>query len=119
MGTFTYTAPDNAGITAIKAKTDQLNFTGANVQSIAAVVSDKTGYALTSGERSAVAVAVEAALLNDGDGQALLAAIASAIGNQNIDQIALIAAIRADIERANGMLETTKNNTTTIIGGVF
>jgi len=48
---------------------------------------------------------IEAALLDDGDGQALLAAIATAIGNQNVDEIALVAAIRADLERAGGSLD--------------
>lgn len=93
------------GVSAIKAKTDQITFTSGNVNAIAQVVADKTGYGLTSGERTAIAVAVEAALLNDGDGQALIAAIVAAIGNQNIDQVLLIAAIRADLERVGGMLD--------------
>lgn len=70
-----YTAPDNAGIgtavsdlasllartdpttalTAIKAATDQLTFTTSNrVDATAVAVSDKTGYALTSGEHTAI-----------------------------------------------------------------
>lgn len=105
FGESNQSSPDNTGIAAIKAKTDQLSFTSGNVNSIAQVVSDKTGYALTSGERTAIAAAVEAALLNDGDGQALINAIVTAIGNVNIDQVLLVAAIRADIERAGGMLE--------------
>jgi hypothetical protein len=92
------------GVADIKAKTDQLTFTGANVNAIAQVVADKTGYALTSGQVTAIAVAVEAALLNDGDGQALIAAIVASIGNQNIDQVLLIAAIRADLERVGGLI---------------
>lgn len=47
MVTFTYTAPDNASVAAIKTKTDLLTFTGANVNSNAQVVSDKTGYSLS------------------------------------------------------------------------
>lgn len=119
QATFAYTAPDNAGITAIKAKTDNLppspaatgdvqvtvsgGFTGDDrtalnnipttaytttlstilsaVQgipttplltgdsrlnflnaSIAAIPTDKAGYALTGGERTAIAVAVETQL---------------------------------------------------------
>ena len=92
-------------IDGIKAKTDQLLFTGTNVNANSQVVADKTGYALTAGERTAIATAVEQAILNDGDGQAVLNAIVGAIGNQNIDQIALVAAIRADIERNGGMLD--------------
>ena len=44
--------------TAIKAKTDQLQFTGGNVHSDAKVVSDKTGYSTTSGDKSGTADAV-------------------------------------------------------------
>lgn len=62
--------------------------------------------ALTSGERSTLAAVIEAALLADGDGQAFVNAIVAAIGNTNVDQAVLIAAIRADIERAGGMLST-------------
>ncbi len=95
-----------SGVNTIKSTTDQISFTSGNVNSIAQAVADKTGYELTSTERNNIATIVEAHLLNDGDGQALLNAIVAAIGNQNVDQIALIAAIRADIERAGGMLST-------------
>ena len=61
---------------------------------------------LTSGERAALAAQIEAAILADGDGQAFVAAIVSAINNTNVDQAVLIAAIRADIERGGGMLAT-------------
>jgi hypothetical protein len=51
MATFTYTAPDNANITAIKAKTDNLTFTTANkVDARAFTVDDKTGYSLTGNQ---------------------------------------------------------------------
>ncbi len=67
---------------------------------------DRTGYSLTSAERSAIATAVEQSILNESDGQAILNAIVGAIGNQNIDQVALVAAIRADLERTGGTLAT-------------
>jgi hypothetical protein len=67
---------------------------------------DKTGYSLTTEERTAISDAVQAGILNEGDGQQILEAIVNAIGNQNIDEIALIAAIRADLERNDGMLST-------------
>ena len=44
--------------TAIKAKTDQLLFTGGNVHADAKVVSDKTGYQTTSGDKNLIADAV-------------------------------------------------------------
>jgi hypothetical protein len=43
-----------SNVTAIKAKTDQLTFTGSNVNANAQVVSDKTNYALSSASRAAV-----------------------------------------------------------------
>jgi len=99
---------------AIKSKTDQLVFTGANLNTVAKVVEDKIGYALTTGERQSIAVAVEQAILNENDGQAILNAIVGAIGNQNIDQIALVAAIRADIERAGGISALIKAKVDTL-----
>lgn len=89
-------------------------------------VADKTGYSLTSTERQAIATAVEQSILNEGDGQQVLNAIVGAIGNTNVDQVALIAAIRADIERSGGMLsgkstltaaQVWSNTTRTITGG--
>lgn len=61
--------------------------------------------ALTPGERTTLAAQIEAALLADGDGQAFVAAIVAAIGNVNVNQAVLIAAIRADLERAGGLLD--------------
>lgn len=58
---------------------------------------DKTGYALTSTEREAVAVVMESHLLDEDDGQMLVNAIVGAIGNTNVDQAAMVAAIRADL----------------------
>lgn len=67
---------------------------------------DRTGFSLTSAERQAIATTVEQSILNENDGQAILNAIVGAIGNQNIDQVALVAAIRADLERTGGTLAT-------------
>lgn len=99
-------------VAAIKAKTDQLGFTSGNVNAVAQVVADKTGYSLTPAERTAIAAVVEAALIDDGDGQALINAIVASIGNQNIDQVLLVAAIRADIERVGGMLDGKASQST-------
>lgn len=67
---------------------------------------DKAGYSLTESERQAISTAVQQGILNENDGQQILNAIVGAIGNQNIDQIALVAAIRADLERSGGTLAT-------------
>jgi hypothetical protein len=48
---------------------------------------------------------IEAALLNEGDGQQLIDAIVQAIDNENINQTVLIAAIRSDLERSGGLLD--------------
>jgi hypothetical protein len=60
---------------------------------------------LTPGERTTLAAQIEAALLADGDGQAFVNAIVAAIGNVNVNQAVLIAAIRADLERTGGLLD--------------
>jgi hypothetical protein len=67
---------------------------------------DKTGYSLTSAERSAIATAVETSILNEADGQQILNAIVGAIGNSNVDQVALVAAIRSDLERSGGKIDS-------------
>jgi ubiquinone biosynthesis protein UbiJ len=53
-----------------------------------------------------IATAVEGSLLNEADGQAVLNALVGAIGNQNVDEIALVAAIRSDLERNGGKLDS-------------
>lgn len=70
--------------------------TAAEIETQVWATADKAGYSLTEAERSAIADAVQAAILDENDGQAIL----NAIVNQNIDQVALVAAIRADLERS-------------------
>jgi hypothetical protein len=53
-----------------------------------------------------IATAVEGSLLDENDGQAVLNALVGAIGNQNVDEIALVAAIRSDLERNGGKLDS-------------
>jgi hypothetical protein len=67
--------------------------------------------ALTAGERTATAVVVESHLLDEGDGQMLINAIVGAIGNTNLDQTVLVAAVRADLERVGGALKTIQAKT--------
>jgi hypothetical protein len=52
-----------------------------------------------------IATAVEGSLLNEADGQAVLNAIVGAIGNTNLSEVSLVAAVRADLERAGGKLD--------------
>lgn len=53
-----YVPPDNSSIAAIKLKTDNLSFSGGNVNARAAVVADKSGYVLASSEHTSIAQAV-------------------------------------------------------------
>lgn len=81
----------------------------ASIAVLSASVADKTGYSLTSVDKTAIANEVEQAILNEGDGTQVLNAIVGAIGNQNIDQTVLVAAIRADIERVGGISQLIKS----------
>jgi hypothetical protein len=132
-----YVAPDNTKIDQIKTKVDTLeNYDdaaltakvdatlkavdyvapdNAKIAQIKTIVEDKTGYSLTSAQVEAIAVAVESHLLDEGDGQMLLNAIAQAIGNENIDQIALVAAIRADMERSGGKITQIQTKVDTLV----
>lgn len=80
--------------------------TAAEITTAVWAAADKTGYSLTSAERSAIAAAVEGSLLNENDGQAVLNAIVGAIGNQNLSEVSLVAAVRADLERTGGKLDS-------------
>jgi hypothetical protein len=53
-----------------------------------------------------IATAVEGSLLNEGDGQAVLNAIVGAIGNTNLSEVSLVAAVRADLERTGGKMDS-------------
>lgn len=79
--------------------------TAAEITTAVWAAADKTGYSLTSAERTAIAAAVESSILNEADGQQVLNAIVGAIGNSNVDEIALVAAIRSDLERTGGKLD--------------
>jgi hypothetical protein len=52
-----------------------------------------------------IATAVEGSLLNESDGQQVLNAIVGAIGNTNLSEVSLVAAVRADLERSGGKLD--------------
>lgn len=112
-----YIAPDNTKIGQIKSKVDTLqNYDDTTittkveaiktvVDSIKTTVEDKTGYSLTTAQVQAIAVAVESHLLDEGDSQQLINAITTAIGNSNVDETILVAAIRADLERTGGKID--------------
>ena len=53
-----------------------------------------------------IATAVEGSLLNEADGQAVLNAIVGAIGNTNLSEVSIVAAVRADLERNGGKLDS-------------
>jgi len=53
-----------------------------------------------------IATAVEGSLLNEADGQAVLNALVGAIGNTNLSEVSLVAAVRADLERTGGKLDS-------------
>jgi hypothetical protein len=92
LASASYTAPANSDITAIKSKTDNLPASPAAVADIPTTAQ--------------IATAVEGSLLNENDGQAVLNALVGAIGNQNVDEIALVAAIRSDLERTGGKIDS-------------
>ena len=72
----------DATISGVSAKLDTLLVRIASTLTITAGkvdVNDRTGFSLTGAERSAIAAATEAALLNEGDGQAILQAIVDKI----------------------------------------
>jgi len=72
-------------------------------------LTDKANFTLTSGERTAIATAVESALINDGDGQALIDAIVDLI-NTNLDLPllelqAIATAVRSELATELGRID--------------
>lgn len=61
---------------------------------------------------ASIATALEAAILNEADGQAVIDAMVQAIGNTNIDETAFIAALVAEMERAAGTLDRIEDAVT-------
>jgi hypothetical protein len=92
LASASYTAPANSDITAIKSKTDSLPASPAAVSDIPTTAQ--------------IATAVEGSLLNEADGQAVLNAIVGAIGNTNLSEVSLVAAVRADLERTGGKIDS-------------
>ena len=133
LATIAYTAPSNSDITAIKAKTDNLPSDPADQSLVEAAI--PTAAAIATQVRSElatelarvdaavstrlassayiaapttaqIATAVEGSLLNEADGQAVLNAIVGAIGNTNLSEVSLVAAVRADLERVGGKIDS-------------
>jgi hypothetical protein len=92
LASASYTAPANSDISAIKSKTDSLPASPAAVSDIPTTAQ--------------IATAVEGSLLNEADGQAVLNAIVGAIGNTNLSEVSLVAAVRADLERVGGKIDS-------------
>jgi hypothetical protein len=92
LASASYTAPANSDISAIKSKTDSLPASPAAVSDIPTTAQ--------------ISAAVEGSLLNEADGQAVLNAIVGAIGNTNLSEVSLVAAIRSDLERTGGKIDS-------------
>jgi hypothetical protein len=87
---------DGTRANAFKADVSALStFDATTDEVIVATNNDKTGYALTSGERDTLAGVIDSRLLDDGDATDLIASIVTRIGNTNIDQAAFVAAVKA------------------------
>lgn len=79
LATSSYTAPDNATIQAISAKVQPLSYTGGNVNARANVVADKSGYELSSTERTSIASAVWSHVVESGHSALRLLRLVSAV----------------------------------------
>jgi len=102
-----------AAITALSIPTvvqirSELDSNSTKLANLDATVSSRLA---TSGYTAApttaqIATAVEGSLLNEADGQAVLNAIVGAIGNTNLSEVSLVAAVRADLERVGGKIDS-------------
>ena len=101
-----YTAPSAAPtVAAIRTEMDSNSTKLANLD--ATVSSRLASSAYSAAPTTAqIATAVEGSLLNEADGQAVLNAIVGAIGNTNLSEVSLVAAVRADLERVGGKIDS-------------
>jgi hypothetical protein len=114
LATSGYTAPSAApSVEAIRQEMDANSTKLANLDAtISSRLADVDYVSPTTPPTAAeIATAVEGSLLNESDGQAVLNAIVGAIGNSNVDEIALVAAIRSDLERSGGKLDSIPTTT--------
>jgi hypothetical protein len=107
LATSGYTAPSAAPTAAQNASAVRTEL-GTELSRIDATVSSRLA---TSGYTAApttaqIATAVEGSLLNEADGQAVLNAIVGAIGNTNLSEVSIVAAVRADLERVGGKIDS-------------
>lgn len=122
LASASYTAPTSAP-TVADIRAELATELGRIDASISSRLADADYVAPTTPPTAAeIATAVESSILNEADGQAVLNAIVGAIGNSNVDEIALVAAIRADLERNGGKLDaiptTSAPSASTVAGAV-
>ena len=98
-------AADAPTVAAIRTEMDSNSTKLANLD--ASVSSRLASSAYSAAPTTAqIATAVEGSLLNEADGQAVLNAIVGAIGNTNLSEVSLVAAVRADLERVGGKIDS-------------
>jgi hypothetical protein len=102
-----YTAPTSAPTAAAIATQVRSELTTELARVDAAVSTRLASSAYSAAPTTAqIATAVEGSLLNEADGQAVLNAIVGAIGNTNLSEVSLVAAVRADLERVGGKIDS-------------
>jgi len=107
LATSGYTAPSTAPTAAAIATQVRTELATELARVDAAVSTRLASSAYTAAPTTAqIATAVEGSILNEADGQAVLNAIVGAIGNTNLSEVSLVAAVRADLERVGGKIDS-------------
>jgi len=101
-----YTAPTSAPTAAAVASAVRTELT--EISNLDATISSRLADAdyTTPPTAAQIATAVEGSLLNEADGSAVLNAIVGAIGNTNLSEVSIVAAVRADLERVGGKIDS-------------
>ena len=106
LATSGYTAPSAAPtVTAIRQEMDSNSTKLANLDTTVSSRLASSAYSAAP-TTAQIATAVEGSLLNEADGQAVLNAIVGAIGNTNLSEVSIVAAVRADLERVGGKIDS-------------
>jgi hypothetical protein len=113
-----YTAPANSDIAAIKAKTDTLVNAPTVAQLEASALAKQSAVTALGSPlqasayvapptATAIATAVEVAIITENDGNAVLQAIADKIGNENLSAAAVASAVRTELATELSKLDAT------------
>ena len=98
---------NNVDLSSVLTAINNLNDISASDVSVQVANNLSSGITLTTAQVNAIAVAIESAIINEGDGNQVIAAMVNAIGNTNLTTGAIATAVRTEL--ANELARIDEN----------